>query len=99
MTQSIVPSVVVGLSGARRNAAAALAVDGECRAFCELERVTRVRGAALTAGSIPIEAVAAVLRAAGFPPSAIRTYAVAEEAIHLPDGVAIERIDHHEDHA
>ena len=100
MTQSIVPSAVVGLSGARRNAAAALAVDGECRAFCELERVTRVRGAALTPGSIPIEAVAAVLRAAGgFPPSAIRTYAVAEEAIHLPDGVAVERIDHHEAHA
>jgi carbamoyltransferase len=100
MTQAVVPSVVIGLSGARRNAAAALVVDGECRAICELERVTRVRGAALTPGAIPAEAVAAVLRAAGgFHPSAIRMYAVAEERIQLPRDVAVERIDHHEAHA
>jgi carbamoyltransferase len=100
MSQPAVPSAVVGLSGARRNAAAALVVNGECRAFCELERVTRVRGAALRQGAIPSQAVAAVLAATGEPgPPAIGTYAVAEETIRLPDDVPVARIDHHESHA
>ena len=41
--QSDASSVVVGISGARQNAAAAVAVDGRLEAFCEQERLTRIR--------------------------------------------------------
>ena len=37
-------SIVIGIGGARRNASAALAIDGRLIAACEEERFTRVRG-------------------------------------------------------
>src|SRR5687767_15923405 len=37
-------SIVVGVSGGRRNPAAAVALDGRLLAFCEQERLTRIRG-------------------------------------------------------
>ena len=51
------PTVVIGLAGARRNAASAIAVDGRVLAVCEQERVTRVRGVGLVPGTLPEEAI------------------------------------------
>lgn len=42
--------MVVGVGGAHRNAAAALCDQGEVLAFCEEERVTRIRHAGLLPG-------------------------------------------------
>src|SRR2546422_3003678 len=67
-------TLIVGVSGARQNAAVAACVDGELRAFCEQERLTRVRRVGLERGSLPTEALDAVLRlAGGFQPSDIQS--------------------------
>jgi carbamoyltransferase len=91
---------VIGITGARRNAAVSLCVDGTLRAFCEQERVTRVRHVGLTPGSLPREAVDAVLASAGgLKPSDIDTYATAENTIELPMSAPVVRVDHHLAHA
>src|SRR5687767_6683725 len=58
------PTVVVGIGGARQNAAAAICVDGRLHAVCEQERISRIRRAGLEAGTFPEEAVESVLRLA-----------------------------------
>lgn len=89
----------VGISGARRNPAAAVAVDGRLRGFCEQERLTRIRGAGLRPGELPTEAVQAVLELAGVAPDAVRAYVTAEEGVTIPAGLVSLRLDHHHCHA
>ena len=43
-------TLVVGISGARQNAAASAAVSGRLVAFCEQERMKRVRSVGLEVG-------------------------------------------------
>ena len=90
--------IAVGLSGARQNAAVAVCVDGALLAFCEQERVTRVRRAA-AAGALPAEALEVALRAAGCAGSAgVMTYATADD-VRVPVGVPLLSLDHHAGHA
>jgi carbamoyltransferase len=92
--------LVVGISGVRRNAAVAAGQGRTLVAFCEQERVTRVRGVRLESKSVPGEALALVLKLAGERRlSDITTYAVAEEAAALSASLPITRVDHHEAHA
>jgi carbamoyltransferase len=93
-------NVVAGVSGARQNAAVSLCVSGELRAFCEQERVTRVRRAGLTPGALPGEALETVLHAAGGLGRAdISQYATSESAVALPQALPAIPIDHHRAHA
>jgi predicted NodU family carbamoyl transferase len=92
-------AVVVGISGAQRNAAAAVAVNGRLRAFCEEERLTRVRGVALQSGELPQEAVAAVLRSVERERDAVTMYVAGEDGVSIPAGLPFMRLDHHHAHA
>jgi carbamoyltransferase len=92
--------LTVGVSGLRRNAAAAVCVDGRLTAFCEQERLTRVRGAGLYQDALPAEAVAMVLKLAGSRGAQeVSQYAIAEEGTRLPAGLPTVRLDHHHAHA
>jgi carbamoyltransferase len=92
--------VVVGVSGARQNAAVAVCVGSDVKAFCEQERVTRVRRAGLIAGSLPAEALSAALQAAGsIDPAEIQTFVTAEPGIVLPPHLPCVQVDHHHAHA
>jgi carbamoyltransferase len=92
-------SVRVGIAGAARNAAAALCDDDRVVAVCEQERVTRTRRSGLETGQLPHEALEAVLRIGGRTRDEIAAYAIAENAIQLPAGLTVERVDHHHAHA
>jgi carbamoyltransferase len=93
-------TVVAGLGGSRQNAAVAIAVDGELRAFCEQERITRVRRAGFPRGSLPLEALDAALSSAGdLPRSAVWRYVTAEPGVDLPVGLPALHMDHHQAHA
>ena len=95
-------SVIVGIAGAARNAAAALCDGGRIVAVCEQERVTRTRRAGLRSSQLPVEAVETVLRLGGLTIADVSKYAVAERAIDLPPDMPvdlIERVDHHRAHA
>ena len=93
-------TLIIGVSGARQNAAVAACVNGELRAFCEQERLTRVRRVGLEPGSLPAEALDAVLRlAGGFQPADIRSYVMAEDAAELPAALSATRVGHHVGHA
>ena len=92
-------SVIVGIAGAARNAAATLCDGGRIIAACEQERVTRTRRAGLRASDLPVEAVGTVLRLGGRTIGDVSRYAIAETAIDLPSEVRIERVDHHRAHA
>ncbi len=93
-------SVVAGLGGARQNAAVALAVDGELRAFCEQERITRVRRVGIRPGSVPLEALDAALGCVGaLDRSTVRRYVTAEPGLDLPVGLPALHMDHHQAHA
>ena len=87
----------LGLGGSRRNAAAAICVNGNVVAVCEQERVTRVRRSGIDAGRLPVEAMEAVLRSAGLNSTDLAGIAVAE-AIDAP-GFALERFEHQFGHA
>jgi carbamoyltransferase len=92
--------LVVGISGARRNAAVAACQGRTLVAFCEQERLTRIRGVRLEPGGMPGEALALVLKLAGERRlSDITTYAVAEEAAVLSASLPTTQVDHHEAHA
>jgi carbamoyltransferase len=95
-----VGAAAIGISGTRRNAAAALVEDGVLVAACEQERMTRVRGARLEAGELPEAAVAAVLAygRAGCRSGDAR-YVTAEHDATLPPGLAVSRLGHHFAHA
>jgi carbamoyltransferase len=92
--------LTVGISGARRNAAVAACSGGTLSAFCEQERVTRVRGARLEPGLLPAEALAAALDLAGRKRvEDVRAFAVAESAVSLPHGLPVATVEHHRAHA
>jgi len=91
--------VIVGISGYRRNAAAAICSDDGVLAACEQERVTRVRGVGIASAGLPLEAVEAVLRASARTSGDIRTYAAGEGAIALPAAHSHVHVDHHFAHA
>lgn len=94
-------SVVIGLSGARQNAAVALCEDGNLTAFCEQERATRVRRIGLTRGQVPAEALEVVLRCSASAGASTEraTYATAESGIQLPEALSARVVDHHLAHA
>jgi carbamoyltransferase len=92
-------SIVVGISGGRRNPAAAVAVDGRLLAFCEHERITRIRGGGLRPGDVPQAAIDAVLRSAGQSPAGVTAYVTAEEGLPLSADLPRVRLDHHYGHA
>ena len=89
----------VGISGAKRNACVAVAVDGQIRAACEQERVTRVRAVGLQPGRLPTEAVNQVLALAGRTQQQVTGYVVAETNVQLPVGLPTLSVDHHQAHA
>jgi len=92
-------TAVVGISGGRRNPAAAIAVDGRLLASCEQERLTRVRGGALGPGAMPEEAVGAVLSLAGTSADRVAAFVTAEDRVAIDARLPRLRIDHHHGHA
>jgi carbamoyltransferase len=92
-------AVVVGISGARRNPAAAVAVGGRLHAFCEQERLTRIRGGGLRPGELPAEAVKAVLASSRKSLDHISAYVTAEDGLCLPSQLPRVRLEHHHCHA
>jgi carbamoyltransferase len=91
--------VTLGIAGARRNAAAALACDGTLLAFCEEERISRVRQAGLIDGALPERAISTVLQLSQRQRSDIASYAFGEDAIHPPSQLVTRRLSHHFAHA
>jgi carbamoyltransferase len=92
-------SALVGVSGARRNPAAATAVNGQLLAFCEQERLSRIRGNGVHSGEFPREAIAAVIGLAGIEASEVTAYVTGEEGVQVPAGLPRLRLDHHQCHA
>ena len=92
-------SVIAGIAGATRNAAASLCEGGDVLAVCEQERVTRTRRAGLRPGRLPAQALETILRVGGRDIGDVATYAVAESAIELPETLPVERVEHHRAHA
>ena len=92
-------SIVVGIGGARRNASAALAIDGRVIAACEEERVTRARGVGSVNGGLPSEAVKAVLAIGHTASADVSSYVAGERELALPADVPGKVIDHHRTHA
>jgi carbamoyltransferase len=90
---------LVGISGAKRNACVAVAVDGQIRAACEQERLTRVRAVGLEPGRMPAEAVNQVLALAGRSQQQVTGYVVAEPNVRLPGIIPTLSVDHHQAHA
>jgi carbamoyltransferase len=92
-------STLVGISGAKRNACAAICVDGQIRAACEQERLTRFRGVGLSPGMVPIEAVNEVFALARSRPDDVTRYVAAESEVRLPPTLPTLTVDHHRAHA
>jgi carbamoyltransferase len=92
-------NVIVGVSGARRNAAAAIAAQGQLLGVCEQERLTRIRGFALQPGELPTDAVDAVLRMTNRERGDVTAYVTGEDGVSLPAGLPRVRLDHHFSHA
>ena len=90
---------VAGISGIRQNAAVALCLDGHLSAFCEQERVTRVRRAGIAHGGLPLEALDTVLNLGDLQRSDVRRYVVAEPGLDLPVSLPALHMDHHQAHA
>ena len=75
-------------------------MNGRLHAFCEQERVTRVRHAGLAPGLLPNEAIDAVLATAGgVDHGRIDMFATADRSIDLPVTTPVVRLDHHQAHA
>jgi carbamoyltransferase len=91
-------STLLGISGASRNACAAVCVDGDIRAVCEQERLVRIRGVGLD-DRVPSEAVDEVLALASRRRGDVTRYVLAEERAQLPSDLDFEVLDHHEAHA
>jgi carbamoyltransferase len=77
----------------------ALACDGQLLAFCEEERVTRVRQIGLVPGRLPEGALSTVLQCTGRQREDVVAYGVGEAAIALPDELVSQRFPHHYAHA
>ena len=92
-------SALLGIAGAKRNACAAISVDGQILAACEQERLTRARGVGLAAGAMPVEAVDQVLALSRARHNGVSTYVVAEPQLQLPASLTTIAVDHHHAHA
>jgi carbamoyltransferase len=92
-------AMVLGISGASRNAALALCDGGRVVGVCEHERITRTRSAALTSGQLPKETLRTMLRRGACTEDDIAAIAVAEKVIRLPPGCPVTYVDHHVAHA
>jgi carbamoyltransferase len=90
---------VLGISGAKRNACAAICVDGQIGAACEQERLTRARGVGLPAGALPLEAVDQVIALSHSRKDGVESYVVAEPQVRLPMSLRTVAVDHHRAHA
>ena len=92
-------TLLLGISGTRQNAAAAAVIDGRLAAFCEQERVTRVRSVRLETGVLPQAAVSAVLERVGERGADVSAFATGEPDAVLPEGLPHRRVEHHRAHA
>jgi carbamoyltransferase len=92
-------AALVGISGARRNACAAVCVEGNVLAACEQERVTRHRGIGLTASPFAAAAVDEVMALSGCRREDLSAYVVAEDGVAVPPDVTSLMVDHHQAHA
>src|SRR3954469_1529598 len=91
--------LIVGVSGARRNAAAAAVVNGRLVGFCEQERVIRVRAVPLQPGRLPAEAIDAALRHVDTRGFDDPWFVAAESDVHLARETHQDFVDHHLAHA
>ena len=91
-------SVLVGVSGARRNACAALCVDATVEAVCQQERITRNRGVGLNR-QLPREAVQEVLAMGRRRDADVVSYVLANEDGICASGLPRIELDHHHAHA
>ena len=100
-TRGAAPSVVVGVSGASRNASVSACVDGQLVGACELERVTRVRNVGLERGQLPREVLDVVLSLGGARGGvdAVDEFVTGEDALQLPADAPVRRFEHHFAHA
>src|SRR5262249_8286285 len=87
-----------GLSGATRNACAALCTSSQILGICEQERIIRLRGAGFNRTGLPDEALDELLRRSGRQRSDVTRYAIAE-AGPSPYGLEVVCLDHHFAHA
>jgi carbamoyltransferase len=92
-------SAILGVSGAKRNACAAIWVGGEIRAACEQERLTRARGVGLPAAGLPVEAVDQVIALSHSRHDEVTSYVFAEPQARLPASLPTVAVDHHRAHA
>jgi carbamoyltransferase len=92
-------TVVIGVSGRTQNAAAAACVDGRVLAFCEQERVSRIRRAGVEVGALPDGAIDAVLGLAGVARPDVQIVAAAEDCFATMADVSALRLEHHYAHA
>jgi carbamoyltransferase len=92
-------ATLVGISGAKQNACAAICVDGHITAACEQERLTRFRGVGLTPGRLPVEAVDATFALSNRRAADVAAYVVAEPTVRLPSALPVVSVDHHRAHA
>ena len=90
---------LVGVGGARRNACAAVCVDGDDVAACEQERLTRTRRAGCGDAGWPEAAVDEVLALAERRPGDVGHYVFAESGVQPPPQAARVSVQHHRAHA
>lgn len=90
---------LLGIGGARRNACAAVCIDGHVEAVCAQERLTRVRATGLRSGTLPAEAVDEVLDIARCTQKHVDAVAVAEHEVRPPESMPCITVDHHQAHA
>jgi carbamoyltransferase len=89
--------LIVGFSGAARNACVAVCGSDRVLGICEQERITRVRGAGVNRTGLPDEALDELLRRAGRSRSEVAAYVTSEDS--EPDGMALLSLEHHFAHA
>jgi carbamoyltransferase len=94
---STAENLVVGLSGATRNACVTICAPDRVIGICEQERVTRVRGAGFNRSGLPDEALDELLRRAGRRRADIAAYVSAEESARAASTSG--PLDHHFGHA
>ena len=92
--------MLAGLNGGDRHGSAALAEGKRLIGVCAQERVTRVRGNAVPAAGLPMDALDLMLHRAGRSRQDLARYVVVDaDRGLLPAGVQVDRIDHHMAHA
>ena len=92
-------SIAVGIGGSRRNASAALAIDGRLIAVCEEERISRARNVGLVNGQLPTEAIKTVLALGHASVEEVSSYVTGETGLNFPAAIHGVVIDHHHVHA